>query len=285
MALKPGEFVRHANQPSWGTGKVLELVSPDKVKIRFASGGEKVLLLSAAALEGAVPSATEEKVLTGRGSRARRPMASAKSHESLVAAFLGKFPDGFGSPEYKKAERDAKVKAHELALTELDAGKLTAARDEGRFDDIVESAIRVLNATTLVFPNEKIALKNGVTTPEARETFSRRLIDLLHGTAPYQERFEAFADFLIGAKVGKWTVATYFPFLLHPDEHMFLKPEVTQKAADAYGVALAYDAQPNWTTYANLLAFSQRVREELAPLSPADMFDVQSFLWVAGNEK
>jgi hypothetical protein len=282
--MKPGEFVRHANQPSWGMGKVLELVAPDKVKIRFASVGEKVLVVTAAALEAGVPTASEEKLLTGRSLRARKPLAAPKSHDALVAAFLARFPGGFASPEYAKAERDSKVKAHELARHELEPGKLAAARDEGRFDDVVESAMRVLNSTTLVFPNEKIALRNGLTSPVSREQFSRTLIDLLYGDAPYQARFVAFTDVLLGFDAGKWTLATYFPFLVHPREHMFLKPQVTQKAADAYGFALAYDAQPNWNTYEKLLAFCALLSEKLAPLGPADMFDVQSFLWAAGNE-
>lgn len=285
MTIEPGVFVRHASQLSWGTGRVLELLPPEKVRIRFANAGEKMLVLHLAQLESATPSPSEEKFLTGPGPRPRRPNATAKPHEALVAAFLRKYPGGFGSTAFHEGEREYKVKAHELAVLELSAARLGAALAAGHFDDIVNAALHVLNATNLVFPNEKMALSDGLDSPAAREKFSRRLVDLLHGSESYQVRFEAFADFLLEVNAAKWTGATYFPFILCPRDHMFLKPEVTQKAADAYGFWLAYDPHLNWNTYDRLLAFAKLLEERLAPLEPVDMLDIQSFLWVAGTEE
>jgi hypothetical protein len=281
MKIEQGAFVRHQNQASWGMGKVLEVVPPDKVRIRFAAGGEKLLVVSAAALELVEPSEADQRQLVERRARTRRA-GQLRSHDELVQAFLAKYPGGFDSPEYTREERDFKVKAHELATRELAADTLRAALEAGRHDDIVEAALRVMNATTLVFPNEKIAFRNSVASPAARATFAPVFVELLHGAGPFKDRFDEFAELLAEAGAGKWTVATYYPYLLFPREHMFLKPEVTQRAADAYGYSLEYEARPNWNTYEKLLAFSQMLSERLEPLKPRDMLDVQSFLWVAG---
>jgi len=295
VTLEPGTFVRHPGQPAWGTGKVLEALSPGKVRVRFTVAGEKVLLLSAAPLVPASPSESEEQSLAGPAPRRkpgpvprqRKPAApaaaGAKPLESLISEFLWVFPGGFRSTAYFAQERDPKVRAHELAVWELSEKSLRSAVEAGRFDEVAKAALLVMTATDLVSPNDQAALRDGLARPAAREEFGRRLLDLLHQSAAFQERFEAFARFLVAAGVGKWTVATYFPFILYPTEHMFLKPVVTQRAAEACGFPLAYDPRLNWRTYEQLLAFAGKLKQYLAQLEPEDMLDVQSFLWVAGG--
>jgi hypothetical protein len=80
-----------------------------------------------------------------------------------------------------------------------------------------------------------------------------------------------------------WPVVTVFGFIARPKVHVFYKPRVTQLAAEHYGYDLAYRSQPTWATYADLLAFADVVRRDLADLKPRDMIDVQSFLWVQGS--
>lgn len=264
---------------------MIELLASEKARIRFANAGEKVLALRLAQLEPASPSPSEEKFLAGPGPRPRRANAAVKPHDLLVATFLRKFPDGFHDAGFHDEERGYKLKAHELAVRELAALPLRAAIESGRFDDVVSAAFRVMDATNLVFPNEKMTLRDGLTGPAERVRFSRCLVDLLHGDDSFQARFEAFADFLLEVNAAKWTVATYFPFILTPRDHMFLKPEVTQRAAEAYGFWLAYDPHLNWKTYERLLAFAKMLAERLASLEPVDMLDIQSFLWVAGAEE
>jgi hypothetical protein len=81
--------------------------------------------------------------------------------------------------------------------------------------------------------------------------------------------------------VAKWTVATIIPFLAQPNRFMFLKPEVTKKAADSLGFELNYKAEPNWLTYKCLLRMADIYGQKLAYLKPRDLIDVQSFFYVA----
>jgi len=70
------------------------------------------------------------------------------------------------------------------------------------------------------------------------------------------------AESLVAIGSAQWTVATYFPFIMYPDEYMFLKPIVTSKAADICAFELNYKSDLNWVTYEKLMEFSQYLRKE-----------------------
>jgi hypothetical protein len=76
-----------------------------------------------------------------------------------------------------------------------------------------------------------------------------------------------------------------FGFIAQPETHIFLKPNVTRLAAQAYGFDFLYRSRPNWETYASLLAFAARVRRDVRDLRPRDMIDLQSFIWVQGSDE
>ena len=78
---------------------------------------------------------------------------------------------------------------------------------------------------------------------------------------------------------------TVFGFIVQPDGHMFLKPNVTREAARAYGFNFHYQSRPAWHTYANLLEFAETVGGDLRDLRPRDMIDIQSFIWVQGSDE
>jgi hypothetical protein len=82
-----------------------------------------------------------------------------------------------------------------------------------------------------------------------------------------------------------WPVATVFGFVARPDRHVFLKPNVTRRAAAEYGFPFAYRSKPGYDTYESLLEFARTVRRDLRDLHPRDMIDIQSFLWVQGSDE
>jgi hypothetical protein len=69
-----------------------------------------------------------------------------------------------------------------------------------------------------------------------------------------------------------------FGFLGNPDEHIFLKPRVTQAAAEKYQYDFVYRSKPNWETYQSMLNFAEQVRHDLADLKPQNYIDLQSFI-------
>jgi hypothetical protein len=86
-------------------------------------------------------------------------------------------------------------------------------------------------------------------------------------------------------RVLTWPLATVFGFLAQPERHIFLKPNVTRRAAREYGYDFTYVSRPGWETYASLLGFADRVRRDQRDLRPRDMIDLQSFMWVQGSDE
>jgi len=144
--------------------------------------------------------------------------------------------------------------------------------------------LRVVNATNLIFPNEKMALKDGLESKQSSKRFAEELCDLLAQPELDETRFMRFAAVLQDIGAGKWTIASYFPYLVFPEAHMFVKPTVTQKTAELSAFDLNYKPELNWLTYERVLEFSRRLRNDLKDLKPRDMIDVQSFMWCIAPE-
>lgn len=194
------------------------------------------------------------------------------------ARFLRFFPNGFQSAGYIGEERDYKVAAKQ----KLDAAApLERAVTESGFG---EAVLAVFRATNLLSPFEKTRLQDVLRGPAA-DPFIRAaarfalgagkqaLVDMEHALKPHES--------------AKWTVATYLPFLWRPEEHMFLKPEVTKDFASRVGHRFASDYEPRLdiAVYDSLLDLVARTEAELAELEPRDRIDVQSFIWVIGDYK
>ena len=189
------------------------------------------------------------------------------------------FPQGFYGKRFLTEERDFKVKVHELALELMGREQFTRLIEEKAYHEICTRALKVVNATNLIFPNEKMALKDGLDTTEKEHAFSESLFQLLYGEGELEARFMAFAKVLEELGADKWTTASYFLFILLPEKYMFVKPTVTQNAAEISAFELNYRPQLNWLTYKSVLEFSEYLQSELAELKPRDMIDVQSFMW------
>jgi hypothetical protein len=204
--------------------------------------------------------------------------------------FLRFFPQGFRDETYLDWERGYKVAAHRRFEEALGAGAFRSLLEQGREVEAAERAIRVESRTHLLFSFEKMALRDAVREPRAASRFAHGLYDYLHGGGPLETRFERWRDVVANlprrqTRVLTWPAVTVFGFLARPKEHFFFKPNVTRRAARAYGVELSYRSRPDWEIYRGVLDFARSVRRDLRDLSPRDMIDIQSFLWVQGSEE
>ena len=278
MSYKKGQRVRHPTMHKWGLGQVLQDSSGGTTSIFFVGTGEKVISNSHVDLILVRPEDAADPVLDNLH-LSEDPGIKYRSLPDSIQYFLEQFPDGFHGPRFHEEERDYKEKAHNLALELFNNNEATALFEQRAYEEITARALRVSNATNLIFPNEKMALKDGLRDPQAQKQFARSLIALLHGSGKFSSRFEKFAGILGDIGAARWTTATYFPFVLFPKEFMFVKPTVTQNAAAVCRFEISYRPQVNWATYERVLRFSDHLRDQLAPLRPRDMIDVQSFMW------
>ncbi len=276
-----GDRVRHPTKESWGLGEVLGDSDGESVRVFFEGAGEKLLGLAYVQPVKVTGAEAESTLLDNLYLCKSAAGFRFKSLPESIQFFLKEFPGGFHGERLYKHERKYKETAHALAKELLEPRTLRSLLDGGDYDAICTRALKVVNATNLIFPNEKMQLKDGLKASEHKAKFAAALVDLLYGGEAYQDRFERFATMLEEIDSAKWTVATYFPFFVFPAEHMFLKPTVTQSAAELCGFEISYDSKLNWKTYDRLLAFSRWLFDELAKqeLKPWDMIDVQSFIW------
>lgn len=223
----------------------------------------------------------------------RRSVADPPLPKSVLRCrrkFLKFFPEGFQDETYLDWERTYKWEAHEAWEERLSDEVYLARLERGEFAQITADAVRIESKTNLLFSFEKMALRDAVRTPESAQTFAQGLYDWLYGEGEDQARFELWCQTIAGlprrqTRVLTWPLLTVFGFVARPYVHMFLKPNVTRRAALEYGFDFTYHSRPNWETYDSLLAFSRRVKRDLRDLRPRDMIDIQSFLWVQGSDE
>jgi hypothetical protein len=194
------------------------------------------------------------------------------------ARFLRFFPNGFHSAGYTSAERDYKVAAKQRLDETAPIEQAVSGSGLG------EAILAVFRATNLLSPFEKVRLQDVLRGPMADEFVRAAARFTLGEGKPALLQMERA---LKPHDNAKWTVATYLPFLWRPEEHMFLKPEVTKDFAARVGHRFAadYEARLDFSVYESLLDLVSKTAAELAELRPRDRIDVQSFIWVVGDYK
>ena len=204
--------------------------------------------------------------------------------------FLKFFPGGFRDETYISWEREYKWNAHLRWVETLDAPQMRALLKVGEYDELATRAVTIESRTNLLFSFEKMALRDAVRTGDGARRFSTGLYEFLHGRGSDQQKFERWIETVSElprrqTRVLTWPLVTVFGFIAQPDRHMFLKPNVTRRAASRYGFEFDYRSKPSWDIYACLLAFAEQVRKDQRVLRPKDMIDMQSFIWVQGSDE
>ncbi|MHC2104429.1 hypothetical protein [Methylobacterium sp. CM6246] len=192
------------------------------------------------------------------------------------ARFLRMMPKGFADPVYLAEERAYKLRAKERldAALPLDAALTWTGGGE--------AALAAFRATNLLSPFENTrigeALRSTAAAPFIRGAAAFADGAVEDGILAMQEALKPFA-------IAKWTALTYLPFLWRPDTQMFLKPEVTREFAERVGhpFARAYAPDLHPDVYHALRDLTATTQADIADLQPADMIDVQSFIWVVGR--
>lgn len=204
--------------------------------------------------------------------------------------FLRIFPAGFYDNTYIGWERAYKWNAHKQWRTLLDVANFRSLIRKRRYTEIAQHAVKIESRTNLLFSFEKMALRDGVKTSAGAKLFATGLYAFLHGSGDLQEKFDRWCAVISTlprkqTRVLTWPIVTVFGFIAQPRTHIFLKPNVTRRAARSYGFDFQYESKPSGRTYINFLEFADTVRSDLRDLRPRDLIDVQSFIWVQGSDE
>ena len=204
--------------------------------------------------------------------------------------FLRFFPKGFLDEKYIDWERGYKWKAHLQWIESLNRRTHRALLKQNQFAEVAARAVRIESRTNLLFSFEKMALRDAVRSTAGAQLFAEALYEFLYGRGSAYRKFERWCDAVEAlprkqTRVLTWPLVTIFGFIAQPEQHIFLKPNVTQIAARQYGCDFLYTSRPSWETYASLLEFSETIRHDLRDMPPRDMIDIQSFIWVQGSDE
>jgi len=285
MTYSKGDRVKHPNREDWGLGEVLEDCRGDHLHVFFVGAGDRTLSLQhiqPVKVEGAEATSSHLDNLSAAGTGKK---VQYQTVEECVDRFLAQYPQGFQDEGYSAEERDDKLEAHELAKEVLAEDALDALLAEADFEQVAKAALKVANKTTLVYPNERMALREGLKGPAGAEPFATALRELLYGEGEMESRFAGFAGALEQLGAAKWATATYFLFIRFPEQHIFIKPTVTQQASKSCRFEINYKTALNWLTYNSVQKFAFYLAEQISDLKPVDMIDIQSFMWCISPDR
>ncbi len=253
------------------TGKVgkveLRLVDTGKGFVAIANEGGKIV--------NRVDAEDGDRAWEALQTKMQRDGPNWFGYAGARSRFLHWFAGGFQSPIYLLQERDYKLKAK--ADLEKTAPVEEAATGSGHGGAV----LRAYRATNLLHPIEQTKMQ-GVLRGAEGDAFVRAAARFALGEG--KSALRTMETILRPHDIAKWTIVTYLPFLWRPDEHIFLKPEVTRDFAERVGHNLerSYSADLDMSTYSDLLDLADGIRGVFADLKPRDMIDIQSVIWVVG---
>jgi hypothetical protein len=284
MEYKKGCRVKHPSAPEWGVGEVLEDTTGDSVRVFFVGSGEKKLSLKDLQLEKIDGDASKHPILDNLKLSLEDGLRYRTLPES-IQRFLIEYPGGFYGEKFADHERDYKLNTHRLMNESLSKQELHTLLEKDGYEETCRRALKLMNSTNLIFPNEQMAFRDGLESLAIKRRFSEVLYSHLFAEKPLKIRFVELCEFLEEIKAAKWTIATFFLFTMFPDQHMFIKPTITKNSADICHFDIHYRSDLNWQTYEAVLRFAEFLRNALKDLKPRDMIDVQSFMWCIRPDK
>jgi hypothetical protein len=296
MIFQVGMIVEHPIKPEWGPGKVVA-VHGDKVHIVFRDLPDREAKIIQTNIVSLIESTNQNDPILDN----LPPLSEEKGKYVLprkritvtqaIDMFLKYFPLGFEDPGYMAkrgtGERIYKLEAHQKWVDTLGNGQAKSLLETDNISELSQRTKSVISKVNLLSPFENMAFSDALKHHESAKIFFTDLIFLLEAPEINRPNFEPYANCVCNlpqeagkSRVATWPVATILPFLAQPERHMFLKPGVTQTAAETLGFDLHYNATPNWTTYEALLRMGHIYKEQIKHLAPRDFIDVQSFIWV-----
>lgn len=205
-----------------------------------------------------------------------------------VLVFTALFPGGFDDPKWIKDQRGEggrALKRHrdhaiKRAQEELAKDSLDALLDAGQSRSVIERACTVLDKTDLVSKAQVDPLRKA-----SRDTrLAQALRDFLHGTDDVETRFAHLCRALATStkKPPSWQLATALGSLVHPQEHVCVRPSVFALQALTMAPRLRPSKTPTSMAYVGYVKMSKAVIDQLIAdgQTPRDLLDVHDFIWV-----
>jgi hypothetical protein len=292
MTFETGQIVKHAGLPELGRARV-EAVVGENIHLLFeiAGGGElKVfktsnegLALSSDQSPQGFPQRKPNSPVAGKkrsASKSKAPKAQSWGFDEAWTRFAAKYSAGFTDPKYLK-DRDYKAAAVARCKEEFSAAgvaRIKAANSPAAVEAAFTKAYEGLNLLHVI---EWLQFRKALAASPASLQLLEAYADVIAEGSLSEEKFGRLsAGFeAMGLGKGKWTLLTLWPTLASYKGFVFIKPTVTKNAAEGMGVALNYDAKPNYQTYQGAITLYDKLWALLEPKGAKDWVDIQAFIW------
>lgn len=233
----------------------------------------------------------EAVVAERRAEKAREEKPPVMPFEDQVAVFLHQYPDGFQDPAYIDAFRGSgpsysKRQVDEELGMAAEGFSKSVLRDRiaaEAFSDVVDSMLAILQRTMLVKPANGHRPLAKVEDPKLQRELAVGIYALLYGEDRYRQRFRTWCDVLQNAlgEEPSWPMATLFPALVLPAEHVCVKRRVFALQALEVRPGSSVPKKVNRRGYRKARRVARATRDKLvaAGLEPRDLLDVRRFVW------
>ena len=195
--------------------------------------------------------------------------------------------DSFKNPKFVEEERDYKLNAIGLFNELLSKDKFEELIARGEYKQIIDSLKKVGQKTNLLYLGTPRTGDLAIfSPPKIPKEICEAFFDLLYGEGNSPDRLQRYVDFCDSNNLNcKWTAATYFLFLAHPEADYFVKPSIATWLLDFTGSDFKYESIPSKEIYQELLNICNDIKERLSDYKPLNMVDIQGFIFVAYNQQ
>jgi hypothetical protein len=298
--VSANQLYHHSKRRSWGLA--LRVQERDgRYDFQFEDGQMRTIAPDFMHLLVAVDRPADETGIVLRNLTAMSGMAIARSEresdsgtraitlDEQVAWFVDQYADGFVDEQWEKKNRGIgaakRAKAHrEAAIAQarklLAVDQLDRLLEQLRGDEIVERALTVMKGTSLVSAAQMRPLEE--LDPRRHGLFGQALRDLLYGDQDLELRFVRLIQvFSSPGTPLSWSAATLWLALVHPSEHVCVRPNVFAEQARWMAPLLRLPSKPAGRCYLRLRDMALTLRDELEQrdLGARDLLDVYDFIW------
>ncbi len=199
--------------------------------------------------------------------------------------FKIRFSEGFSDPLWSNVTKifETPKKIDTLYNTELSQNRMSELIENGEYEIIIESVLKLINSAKVISRYEKIAFSNFIEERDTHQPLSIALYDLL-----YQFNKEAFEQMVSvlgmfkqdkNLNVLKWPIITLFNSYRTPNEHVLVKPNTVKAISKALNIDVSYTSKPNYITYLNVLNLVKEYRNSSSICNNADLRVAQTILF------
>lgn len=218
-------------------------------------------------------------------------VTSPETHvDEIVTLLRQKYPAwaGFDDPTFESDEitykQELVAQAKEL-INEAELRRLCAVHE---YDEVLRRLDMLGLRTNLIYRSngkENGDLRLMYRIGENVAGFCDLVVDLLYGPDDSPQRLGRFltACQSLGFNAN-WAFPTFFLFITHPDQDIFIKPESAQRFTEFMGSPGLIQQKPNAQAYAAYLQIIRELRSAMQTYRPRDMVDIQSVVWCCGEK-